>query len=53
MNKERMADAATGAAWTLWGISLAQINEVLTAISLVAATVASICAAIYYLRTRK
>lgn len=53
MNKERIADAATGAAWTLWGLSLTQINTLLTTLSLVAAIFCSICAGMYYLRKRK
>ena len=53
MNRERIADAATGGAWVLWGMSLTQINEVLTALSLLAAIFCSICAGLYYLRKHK
>lgn len=53
MNRERIADAAVAAGWALWGISLTQVNEFLTALSLLAATFASIAAGIYYLTKRK
>lgn len=50
MNHERIADAAVATSWVLWGISLAQVNQLLTAFSLIAATFASIAATIYYIR---
>jgi hypothetical protein len=49
MNKERIADSAAAAGWALWGLSLTTVNELLTALSLLAATFASIAAGIYYL----
>jgi hypothetical protein len=52
VTRERIADAATGAAWTLWGLSLTTVNELLTTLSLVAAIFCSICAGLYYLRKR-
>ena len=51
--KEFAAGAGTVGSWTLWGWSLTQVNELLTAVSLVAATFASIAAGIYYLRKRR
>lgn len=53
MNRERLADLATGGAWTFLGISLTEINEVLTALSLLAAIFCSICAGLYYLSKRR
>jgi hypothetical protein len=53
MNKERIADTAAAAGWALWGISLATVNEFLTALSLLAATFASIAAGIYYIRKKR
>ncbi len=61
MSQERLADAGkeiaagigTIGSWTLWGWSLTQVNEFLQAVSLVAATFASIAAGIYYLRKRR
>jgi hypothetical protein len=53
VNKERIADAATGGAWVLWGLSLSQVNEILTALSLLAAIFCSICAGLYYLAKRR
>lgn len=50
VTKERIADAAAGGAWVLWGLSLNQVNEILTTLSLVAAIFCSICAGVYYLR---
>lgn len=50
---EFAAGAATVGSWTIWGWSLTQVNEILTACSLIAATFASIAAGIYYLRKRK
>lgn len=50
MNHERLADAGVAVSWTLWGLSLAQVNQLLTAFSLIAATFASIAATIYYVR---
>ena len=60
MSQERIADAAKEAAaaagtvgsWGLWGWSLTQVNELLTAVSLLAATFASLAAGIYYIRKR-
>lgn len=52
MTKERIADAAAGGAWVLWGMSLGQVNEILTALSLIAAIFCSICAGLYYLSKR-
>jgi hypothetical protein len=51
--KEASAAAATIGSWSLWGWSLTQVNELLTAISLIAATVASIAAFIYYRKRSK
>lgn len=51
--KEATAAAATIGSWGLWGWSLTQVNEVLTAISLIAATFASIAAGIYYVRSKR
>jgi hypothetical protein len=51
--KETAAGAGTIASWGLWGWSLTQVNEFLTALSLLAATFASIAAGIYYLRKRR
>lgn len=51
--KEIAAGAGTLGSWTLWGWSLTQVNEFLTAISLLAATFASVAAGIYYLRRRR
>jgi hypothetical protein len=53
MNKDRIADVAASGAWAFWGLSLAQINEVLTALSLLAAIFCSICAGLYYLAKRR
>lgn len=50
---EAIAGAATIGSWGLWGWSLTQVNEALTALSLLSATFASIAAGIYYLRKRK
>jgi hypothetical protein len=55
MNQERMvgeavAAAGTAGSWVLFGVSLTLVNQVLTAISLIAATCASIAAYIYYRR---
>lgn len=44
MNQERIADVGVAAGWALWGLSLAQVNELLTTFSLLAATFASIAA---------
>lgn len=52
MRGERIADAAAVGGWALFGFSMTQVNEYLTALSLLAATFASIAAGIYYL-TRK
>lgn len=35
MTRERIADAATASAWSLFGLSMTQINEALQAIALV------------------
>lgn len=51
--KEIAAGAGTVGSWTLWGWSLTQVNELLTAVSLLAATFASVAAGIYYLRKRR
>lgn len=40
MNRERIADAATAGAWGLFGISLAQINEILQTLALLLTIVA-------------
>lgn len=53
MHQERIADTAVVVSWTLWGISLSQINQLLTTLSLIAATVASVAATIFYLRNRR
>lgn len=50
---ELVAGGSTVGSWALWGWSLSQVNELLQAISFVAATVASIAATIYYIRNRK
>ena len=50
---EVVAGGSTVGSWALWGWSLSQVNELLQAISFVAATIASIAATIYYLRNRK
>lgn len=50
MNHERIADVSVAASWALWGISLAQVNQLLTTLSLIAATFASVAAMIYYIR---
>jgi hypothetical protein len=41
MNKERLADLATGGAWSLLGISFTQINEVLQFVALILTIVAT------------
>jgi hypothetical protein len=51
--KEASAAAATIGSWGLWGWSLTQVNEALTALSLIAATVASIAATVYYIRSKR
>lgn len=48
MGKEVAAGAGTIGSWTLWGISLTQVNQVLQAIAFIAATACSIAAFIYY-----
>lgn len=53
MNNERLADMGVAVSWTLWGLSLTQVNQLLTTFSLLAATFCSIAAGIYYLRRRK
>jgi len=53
LNHERIADVSVAASWALWGISLAQVNQLLTTLSLIAATFASIAAGIYYVRNRR
>lgn len=56
MTKDKLATevlAGAGGSWALWGISLTQVNELLQAISFVAATIASIAATVYYIRNRK
>lgn len=55
MSQERIvgevaAGAGTAGSWLLVGISLVQVNQILTAISLIAATFASIAAFFYYRR---
>lgn len=51
---EKLAGVGVAASWSLWGyVKLAQVNELLTSISLIAATFASIAAGIYYLSKRK
>jgi hypothetical protein len=49
---EAVAAAGTAGSWVLVGLSLTVVNQVLTAISLIAATCASIAALIYYRRRR-
>jgi hypothetical protein len=51
--KEAAAAAGTVGSWGLWGWSLTQVNEMLTAVSLLAATFASVAAGIYYLRRKR
>lgn len=51
--KELAAGLGTAGSWTLWGISLATLNEVLQAVSLFAATCASIAAFVYYRKKSK
>jgi len=51
--KEVAAGAATAGSWTLWGISLTQVNEVLQAIAFIAATACSIAAYVYYRKKSK
>jgi hypothetical protein len=51
--KEVSAGIATAGSWAIWGLSLTQLNQFLTTISLIAAITASIAATIYYLTNRK
>jgi hypothetical protein len=51
--KEVLAGVGTAGSWAIWGYSLNQLNELLTTVSLIAATVASIAAAVYYISNRK
>jgi hypothetical protein len=51
--KEAAAAAGTIGSWGLWGWSLTQVNELLTAVSLLAATFASVAAGVYYLRKKR
>jgi hypothetical protein len=51
--KEIAAGASTVGSWTLWGITLVQVNQVLQAITFIAATVCSIAAFIYYRKKSK
>jgi diaminopimelate decarboxylase len=41
VNKERIADAATAGAWSLFGLSMTQINEALQALALLLTIVAT------------
>jgi hypothetical protein len=50
---EAVAAAGTAGSWVLVGLSLTVVNQVLTAISLIAATCASVAALIYYRRKPK
>lgn len=56
MNPERVSEAAAGLAtagsWTLWGISLAQVNQVLQAIAFISAIACSWAAFAYYRRNK-
>lgn len=51
--KEIAAGVGTVGSWALWGYSLTQLNELLTTVSLLAATFASIAAGIYYLKRKR
>lgn len=51
--KEASAAVATVGSWSLWGWSLMEVNQALTALSLIAATFASIAAFIYYRKRSK
>lgn len=48
MAKEAAAGIGTASSWALWGISLTTLNSVLQAVSLLAATCASVAAFLYY-----
>jgi CHASE2 domain-containing sensor protein len=50
---EAVAAAGTAGSWVLVGFSLTVVNQVLTAVSLIAATCASIAAFVYYRRKHR
>lgn len=50
---EAVAAAGTAGSWVLVGLSLTLVNQVLTAVSLIAATCASVAAFVYYRRKHR